>query len=55
VKLPQPIATHFLTDVLAAIFFRNYLANVVRGSWKVRSTKGRCVSGARHSWAELQR
>src|SRR4029077_4342495 len=30
-------------------FFRSYLANVVHGSWKVRSTKDRCVSGSRQS------
>ena len=42
------LGAHFLPDVLAR-FFLNYLANVVHGSWKVGSTKHRCVSGSRQS------
>jgi hypothetical protein len=39
------LGAHFLTDVLGGNFFRNYLANVVRGSWEVDAPKDRCSSG----------
>jgi membrane-associated phospholipid phosphatase len=44
------LGAHFLTDVLAAIFFGIIWLMLCTALGKSRSTKDRRVSGSRHSW-----